>query len=210
MINKGNCENLINSSFYQDILSGKDADYLIEKHILHNVPFYFKDNMDLFFDIKKQISKKYSVSITSIYLVGSGQLGFSLAPQKGYRDFVYTESDINPKPSDLDFAIISDDLFGQIWDEICDFRLGETAHDDDDKWEFIEFKNYLFKGWIRPDKFPFDFPKKKEWFEFFQSLNHLVDRKVSCGVFRNETNFLKQYKRSINELIQLIKTEVSL
>lgn len=207
MIDSTNCKNLVNSDFYKDILDEKDADYLIEKHILHNIPFYFKNDMNLFYDIKKQISKNYNISITNIYLVGSGQLGFSLNPKNNYRDFIYAESEMYSKISDLDFAIISEKLFNQIWDEICDFRLGDFPHDDKDKKLYKDFENYLFKGWIRPDMFPFDFPKKKEWFEFFNSLNSLVNRKVTCGVFRNEISFLKQYKRSINELITLIQTE---
>ncbi|MDE5562768.1 MAG: hypothetical protein K2J01_04395 [Clostridiales bacterium] len=207
-IKKENCKNLISSDFYKDILDNKEAEYLIEKHILHNIPFYFKDNMDLLFNIKKQIGEKYNVSITNIYLVGSGQLGFSLAPQKEYRDFVHIESDVYKKRSDLDFAIISERLFGQIWDEICDYRLGELAHNKEEKELFQAFQNYLFKGWIRPDLFPFDFPMKKDWFEFFKQFNPLVNRQVSCGIFRNETSFLKQYRRSIKELIQLIRMEV--
>lgn len=207
MININNCKNLVNSDFYSDILDLKDSDFLIEKHILHNLPFYFKNDMDLFFDIKKRISQKYNISITNIYLVGSGQLGFSLNPKNHYRDFIYFESEKYPKPSDLDFAIISEKLFGQIWDEICGFRLGDFPYNDKDKRLYFDFENYLFKGWLRPDMFPFDFPKKKDWFEFFNSLNSLVNRKVTCGVFRNEISFLKQYKRSINELIKLIQTE---
>lgn len=208
MINEANCHNLINSDFYKDILAEKDANYLIEKHILHNVPFYFKDKMDLFFDIKKKISDKFNIPITNIYLVGSGQLGFSLNPKNNYRDFIENESDDFLEASDLDFAIISEKLFGDIWDEICGFRLSDFPHDDKTARDYYSFENYLFKGWIRPDAFPFDFKKKKEWFEFFNTLNVLVNRKVACGIFRNEISFLKQYTRSINELINIIKAEV--
>lgn len=207
MINKENCKNLIESEIYRDILSGKDATYLIEKHILHNVPFFFKDNMDSYFAIKKQISDKYKIPITNIYLVGSGQLGFSLNPKNKYRDFVEVENEEFKKRSDLDFAIISDKLFNQIWDQICGYRLNDFSYRDDDKYDYNEFQKYLFSGWMRPDKFPFEFEMRKEWFAFFNSMNHLVKRQVNCGVFRNEVSFLKQYTRSINDLKRLIETE---
>ena len=161
----------------------------------------------VFFDIKKRISFKFDISITNIYIVGSGQLGFSLNPEKEYHDFRYEETDECYKASDLDFAIISNKLFDMIWDELCGFRLGECSFNDKERNEFRDFEKYLFKGWIRPDKFPFDFSMKKEWFEFFNTLNALVNRKVNCGVFRNETSFLKQYTRSINDLIKIIKAE---
>ena len=93
MIDETNCSNLIDSEFFKDLKAGKDAGYLIEKHILHNVPFYFKNNMDLFFSIKKQIGEKYNIPITNIFLVGSGQLGFSLNPENKYRNFVFTENE---------------------------------------------------------------------------------------------------------------------
>lgn len=207
MINKNDCHNLFNSGIYQDILLDKDAVYLIEKHILHNTPFYFQHNSDLFFEIKKCISKKYDIPITNIYLTGSGQVGFSLNPKNNYRDFIFEENSLCDKPSDLDFAIISEKLFNKVWDEICDYRLSDFPYDDKNRRSYYDFENYLFKGWIRPDKFPFDFQMKKDWFEFFNSLNPLVNRKVSCGIFRNETSFLKQYKRSINELIRIIQME---
>lgn len=207
MIDKLNCPNLVSSDIYRDILLGKDATYLIEKHILHNKPFFFKSNLDLYFEIKKCISNKFEIPITNIYLVGSGQLGFSLNPKKNYRDFLSEEDGSGNEPSDLDIAIISEKLFNKVWDEICDFRLSDFPFDDKNKTLYFDFEKYLFKGWIRPDKFPFEFSMKKDWFGFFNSLNPYVGRKVNGGIFRNETSFLKYYKRSINELIHIIQTE---
>lgn len=197
--------NLKASAIFNDIRLGKDTTYLIEKHILHNPPFFFKDQMDVFFDIKKKISQKYNIPVTNIYLVGSGQLGFSLNPANQFSDFRFNDEG-DKKASDLDFAIISSKLFNDIWDTLCVFRLSDVPHEDKQWQEFRDFKNYLFKGWIRPDKFPFDFTLRKEWFKFFESLNPLVNRKVTCGLFRNETSFINQYTRSLNELINLVNT----
>lgn len=200
------CTNLLNSQVYQDILDGKTSDYIIEKHILHNVPFYFKDNMNLYFEIKKCISKKFNIPITNIFLVGSGQFGFSLNPIKEYRDFIEEDNEeTNTKASDLDFAIISTKLFDEIWAELYDFRINNIPHNKEDDKKFKMFKDYLFKGWIRPDAWPFDFCKKTEWFEFFTELNPLVNRQVSCGIFRNEECFIKNYKYSIDELTKRTK-----
>ncbi|MBE7075063.1 MAG: hypothetical protein E7376_03715 [Clostridiales bacterium] len=194
--------NLLNSDLFKEIQNGKNSEYIIEKYVLHNIPFYFKDNMDLYFDIKKKISEKYNVPITNIYLVGSGQFGFSLNPDKNYSNFRKEDGDEkNIKASDLDFAIISTKLFDEIWDNVCDFRVNNIACSYKEKQEFSMFRKYLFKGWIRPDAFPFQFSKKKEWFEFFNSLNNLVNRQVSCGIFRNESSFIKIYQHGIDELI---------
>lgn len=207
MLNKDICSNLLASDFYKDILNGKSSDYLIEKHILHNVPFFFKTDMELFFKIKKFISDKFEIPITNIYLVGSGQLGFSLNPENEYRNFRYEEIDENKKESDLDFAIISNKLFSQIWDELCGFRLDRIAHSKQDRDNFKKFKNYLYKGWMRPDAFPFDYSLRKEWLEFFNSLNPMVERKVTCGLFRNERSFIQNYSFAIDDLRKIINTE---
>ena len=198
------CTNLLNSDFYKDILAGKDSDYLLEKYILHNVPYYFKNNMDLFFDIKKKIATRYNIPITNIYLTGSGQLGFSLNPNKGYRNFIFDE-DTSTGVSDLDFAIISTKLFDEFWDEICEYRRSDLTLSPQEEKNCKKFQDYLFWGWIRPDKFPVNYPKKKEWFEFFNSINPLVNRQVACGIFRNEHSFMKYYCRTIDELINLTK-----
>ena len=193
--------NLLKSELYHDLQNGKTSDYIIEKYVLHNSPFFFKDNMDLYFVLKKKISDKFNVPITNIYLVGSGQFGFSLSPKKNYSNFrVSEDEEKNIKASDLDFAIISSKLFNEFWDKVCDFRPSEIAHDKNQEVSFGQFRKYLFRGWIRPDKFPFNFEEKKDWFKFFNSLNSYVNRQVTCGIFRNEESFIKIYKRNIEEL----------
>lgn len=198
--------NLLNSAVYKEIQNKKSAEYIIEKYVLHNLPYFFRENMDLYFDIKKKISERFKIPITNIYLVGSGQFGFSLNPEKNYKNFREADNEANnKKASDLDFAIISTRLFDEIWDELYDFRINSVPHDENDEKRFGMFRRYLFRGWIRPDTWPFEFNKKVEWFEFFNTLNPLVNRQVTCGIFRNETCFIKNYKYSIDELIKKIQ-----
>ncbi len=196
--------NLITSDVYKDILKGKTSNYIIEKYVLHNVPYFFAKDMDLYFEIKKKISEFYSISITNIYLVGSGQFGFSMSSEKDYRDFVWEES-TEELASDLDIAIISNKLFDEYWDGICDYNINKVPHDSKDEKLFNEFKNYLYKGWMRPDKFPFEYEKRKAWFNFFKTLQPLVNRKVAGGIFRNEICFIKKYRADIEELSKRIK-----
>ncbi len=49
--------NLLASGLFEEISNGKTSDYLIEKYVLHNIPYFFKDNMDLYFNIKKQVGE---------------------------------------------------------------------------------------------------------------------------------------------------------
>jgi hypothetical protein len=64
-------------------------------------------------------------------------------------------------------VIVSPFLFDKIWQSVFVYwkRGGRWGREQD-------FKNYLFRGWIRPDKFPpsRSFPIGKEWWEFFNAM----------------------------------------
>ena len=66
----------------------------------------------------KELAEKIDVPFESIRIVGSAQLGYSLSPRKEYRLF-------SPEYSDIDVAIISEDLFDLSWSVMrsWDFRL---------------------------------------------------------------------------------------
>ena len=92
-------------------------------------------------------------------MVGSAKLGFSIAFNKRYR--VFCDS------SDIDMVLLSPSLFDKIWKEVYSYESQKNF------WpESSEFKEYLFKGWIRPDKLPKSdiFTLGNEWFEFFRGL----------------------------------------
>ncbi|MFP3398702.1 hypothetical protein SB749_20460, partial [Brevibacterium sp. SIMBA_078] len=75
----------------------------------------------------------------------SAKVGFSLAPDKRYREF--------GDSSDLDVAIISPVLFDRVWHSVLDYKNSRQY------WpKKNEFKHHFFDGWIRPDKLP---PSKK-------------------------------------------------
>ena len=72
---------------------------------------------------KEIVSDCFEVSFHSAQIVGSAKLGMSLSPQKPFRHFVENASDSNQKESDIDIAIISNSLFGEIWYKIRIFKL---------------------------------------------------------------------------------------
>jgi len=50
-------------------------------------------------------------------------------------------------------------------------------------FSYIIFLKYFFKGWIRPDLFPFDFKGKNEWEDFFKSISYkeFSERKIAVN-----------------------------
>ena len=144
--------------FRNDVLNNHV--HIVHKHILSGIPFYFREDIDKYIELKKEISSFFKVNLSEIILVGSARLGFSIAPGKRFNKFNLA--------SDIDVAVISNDIFNLFWNEL--FRWYDKYTSWNTKKQKDEFCNYLFQGWVRPDKMPNEFPLKKEWNKFFNEL----------------------------------------
>lgn len=92
------------------------------KHIVKSNNWYFENVLHLpeieilqaVDEFKYIVSDNIGVSFNSVMMVGSGKTGYSLAPKKNFKSF---ELDTESKnKSDIDVAIISNDLFKSFWD----------------------------------------------------------------------------------------------
>ncbi|WP_270997323.1 hypothetical protein [Listeria seeligeri] len=102
------------------------------KYIIKSYNWYFEEVLErgeqelisITDDFKEIIMKNFKVGFHSVQMVGSAKIGFSLSPQKSFRDFVRFDSntedyeDRYDNVSDLDLAIISPRLFEEIWSAI--------------------------------------------------------------------------------------------
>ncbi|MBD9613713.1 hypothetical protein IB245_19625 [Pseudomonas sp. PDM02] len=138
------------------------------KHVLHGIPFVFKDRPDEYYDFKKIITNEFEISFHEVYITGSGKLGFS--PHKG------TTFDYD---SDIDVAIISSKLFDSIMGMISTYQMqirkNRRVIRDAELSMYHEFLEYSAMGWIRPDKLPISFQMdvlKQAWFRFFESISY--------------------------------------
>jgi len=165
---------------FRDDLSRYDKIVLVQKHVIHGDCYTLDTNA--YFDLKREVACRFDLNPNEIILVGSGKLGFSIAPHKRYRPFSDT--------SDLDVAVVSPALFNRAWQEVFEFV-------NDGGWfqQEKEFQKYLLRGWIRPDKLPpsHQCPFAKEWWEFFRELTR-SDKygfKVTGGLY-NSLYFLEE------------------
>ena len=138
-----------------------------------------------YFELRSIISQKYNIHPNDVLVVGSAKLGFSIAPSKRYREFCDT--------SDLDVVIISPKLFASVWQDL--HRYFEKGGYWENKSEFTQ---YLFRGWIRPDKLPPDqhFPFARDWWSFFNSLSasrRFSNNRVTGAIYQN-WYFLESYQ----------------
>jgi len=140
--------------------------------------------------LRREVAKFFHVAMRDVIITGSAKLGFTLVPKKG-RPAMSPFGDT----SDIDVTIISSELFLQLWREA--FAFAEERGD----WSSVEdFRAYLMKGWLRPDKLPTDpgFSWSREWFDFFRQLQRsgkFGRYKITAGVYYDEA-FWEAYARS--------------
>ena len=131
------------------------------------------------------MSDQFGIHPKEVVVVGSGKLGFSIKGDKRYQHF--------GDESDIDIAIVSGVLFDQIWSEVFRYRVGGAF------WpEERDFKNYLFRGWLRPDKLPPDdsFEYGRKWWRFLRQLETdglYGPYKIRAGIYKS-WHFLESYQ----------------
>ncbi len=169
---------------FQADLKNLDTAKVIEKY------FYSPDCAKLtasqYEKLRKRIAGKFKINEDRVILVGSARLGFSIAPTKRYKEF--------NDSSDIDVAIVSTELYEQIWKELFEFERSGAY------WERSkECEHYCFRGWIRPDKLPHSssYPFSKAWWDFFRTLtasSEFGPYQISGAIYHSEF-FFKAYQR---------------
>lgn len=142
--------------FQKDLQSGLTSIQIVRKHII------FGECCELsqqdYFNLRSEVAKNFRLHPNEVLVVGSAKLGFSLSPRHLYREFC--------DDSDIDVAIVSSTLFDKYWNHVFSFKKKNPY------WNENKFVNYLFKGWIRPDRLPpsESFSLRKDWWDFFQRM----------------------------------------
>jgi hypothetical protein len=156
--------------------------------------------------LRELIASNFEIELKSIIIVGSAKLGFTLRRKQKSED-----EDERPafspfsENSDIDVAIVSDALFDKIWKLSFEFWHGSGYAAAPGYWpKGKHFRNYIFRGWMRPDHLPSEgnFTYKESWFDFFRELTSnraAGDYRITAGLYR-EPYFLKSYQEiAINE-----------
>jgi hypothetical protein len=101
--------------------------------------------------------------------------------------------------SDVDVAIISDRLFDEMWKRCFQFWHLSGYSKAANYWpRGKNFRDYIFRGWMRPDCLPTEasIELRNEWFEFFRQMTNerfAGDYPIKAGLYR-ERYFLERYQ----------------
>ena len=172
---------------------------IVEKHLLSGTPYVFEDNNDIYFDLRKELSIFFNVSnFNNILMVGSAKMGFSMNPHNCFRGI--------QDDSDIDMVIMDEGLFDVYWKKLFEFNLDYNINliprSEKEEGQYKRFLEYFFKGWIRPDYFPFKYDGRKKWFDFFKKISYSKydKRKVTGAIFKNEYFFKKYHASNIESI----------
>lgn len=184
---------------FKSIVANKtnNIDDIIEEHIIFGTPYIFKDKPSEHYALIKQISSFFNVNQRNVFIVGSAKLGFSISPNKLWRHVDWNEDE----DSDIDVVVISDLIFDKYWKDILEYNTGISMQINDDIHK--QFLDYLFRGWLRPDKFPYNYEGKKEWFEFFRGISYKPEygnRKIAVAIYREDYFFYRYHRENLNNI----------
>ncbi|MCI8339457.1 MAG: hypothetical protein HFH62_12415 [Lachnospiraceae bacterium] len=126
------------------------------KHIIRSDNWYFEKYLQknpdevihLLDDYRLIVSESFGVSFNSVMMVGSGKLGFSMSPP--VTDYPHNSKMFLPfnddekvrKVSDLDIAIISNDIFHQYW------KIFRKSYKSKFRNTYLHLYNELYRGYI--------------------------------------------------------------
>lgn len=218
-------------SFRNDLYSLKhNIEWIFHKHIVNKSPYVFLDNPDKEHELAQIVQEYFNVDYKDFIIVGSAQLGYSLSPEKDYRNFT--------EQSDIDLAIIDPKLFIDLKQELYDFTdglqvewIGTVFHPKPKKYihskdihkaenqrviyenQFSYYK-YLSKGWFRADFKPNEFEicrNGKKFNDFQREIYEKFSRKIGLAIYENWFFFMNYHIKNL-EILKLrmdVETDVA-
>ena len=135
------------------ILAGNVSDAATAILDVRSLPWVFDNSAGRFKQFRQTVGTAVGIQSSQILIVGSARFGFSLHPEKRWRQF-------SPQ-SDLDVVIVSEELFDQTW---LDLLAGAYPRRGNAKllrgW-MGRVRNDLYTGWVflgnvKPERFLVD------------------------------------------------------
>lgn len=174
------------------ILRQRPAPQLAEQFLHAQQVHMFSTQAD-YDDFRARVAAEFPAA-ELVCVVGSGNWGYSLNPDKALRQFSVD--------SDVDVAVISRDHYQQTWDLIRHFhRTSWYAIDFNQRQRLRRNGENIYAGFASPNWIPDT--RSSARFEFRRALNRLSDkfvgyRKVNALFFRNATEAADYYVRGFS------------
>lgn len=154
---------------------------------------------------KKDLAQSLDVHLRDICIVGSAKLGVSIKPdqsQPGFYPFKYFDEDfdkgIKDKKSDIDVAVISNELFDRQMLNI--YKHTSCYQELINKSEIKSLGSYMLRGWVFPKVLPKSYQLDGEYLIMKDKYEQLYDREINIGIYKSWYYFEEYHRNNIKNL----------
>ncbi|TPJ20856.1 hypothetical protein [Mesorhizobium sp. B2-7-2] len=167
----------------------RDPSDFVSHYIFEPIPFAFSSDFDKWVSWKTTLAKGLEVDPYDIVLTGSGAIGFSLNPYKGFSAF--------DDRSDIDCGVISAYHFDLAWRHLRQLRPSWLSLSNAAKRAIESHrKSYVFTGTIATDSILSILPFGKVWqtaLTNMAGIDPTVGRDVKLRIYK-DYDALRQYQ----------------
>jgi hypothetical protein len=186
-----------NKEEFLALLRERKHEEVVEEFLLQGVPFVFKDDGSTHSVLLAEVSKELAIGQDTIIVVGSGRIGFSLAPEKYGNPF--------SAKSDLDIAIVNAGLFDDAWMDML--RVGtayRTLRPGIRDWLKTHRESLVYWGIVRPDSLPGVVRISSKWFSTFKGLSRnraFASRQMTGRLYRTRDHLVVHQMYSCSAIL---------
>lgn len=197
------------------ISSASSVRHWVENEVFDKTPWIFKGDATVFEEWRKRVADAGGVDSGSIYLVGSAATGYSLSPYKPGRKF-RLPGITGTRPSDIDIAIVDNDLFVDLWDVMLTYdrkrRLTEVlAVSGPLRGDELErVRQNVYWGAIANNCAPAGtLPSRRLLFAFSAASRKspFLGHPPKARVYRRKEDLLAYHEQSVLELVRTLESE---
>ncbi len=185
-----------------------EYDFLVSKWVVEKLPHIFDGDYEKFLQTKLKLSNLLKIDSCSIIFVGSSCTGFSLSPNKKFKEF-------NEK-SDIDIAIISHYHFDMAWHTIRNINLFDCTPDVKNSIKAHK-ENLIYWGTIATDKIIGIMPFADEWMhaiEVMEKEDIFVNRKINFRLYQDHealrSYHLHNFKTNLSTMVGVKSESITL
>lgn len=178
------------------------------RHIVRSENWYFENILNyssadiskISDDFRMTISESMGISFNSIMIVGSGKIGYSLSPtDKLFAPFC-TNGENGRKPSDIDVALISSDLYLKFW------ALFRKSYASKYNATYKKIYNEVYRGFINEKHIQEIDECRREWLPISsESKKILADKlfikhEITYRIYRSWEDFEEYNLKNIEKI----------
>lgn len=199
---------------FKELLKGTPLNEVAEEHILGGAPYAFRRRPTLMNEMQMHLISHLPITAENIIIVGSAKTGFSLNPDAYFNPF--------NSESDIDVAIIDENLFDEIWSTLLMWHYPRRYVGLDyvsSRWAGQRQKD-IYWGWLTPDKIRYEglyFPRALKrfrdlttaWFNAFRSFSlypEFARREISGRLYRTRNHVLLYQVEGLRQLREFLLT----